>query len=146
MSGAQVAYFLEALKRHDPELVEKYEELYGGAYSPPDAEYVGEIALKVRDLCTKFGILDGMPRYIPEGPRATNKRIAEEIFSRCRQMEIERAPSYKVWAYRRAGWTIDELDSDILALYKRGGLQGLLALPNIGPSLASFIAEKLGKV
>jgi DNA repair photolyase len=145
MSGAQATYFIEALKRHDPELVEKYEQLYGGAYSPPDAEYFGKIGLKVRDLCTKFGILDKMPRYIPEGSLATNKRIAEEIFNRCRQMEIERAPSYKIWAYRRAGWTIDELDSDILAVYERSGIQGLRALPNIGPILASFIAENLRK-
>jgi len=145
MSGAQATYFLKALKKRNPELVERYEQFYGGAYSPSDTGYAGRIALKVRDLCMKFGILDRMPRYIPESPLARNKRIAEEIFSRCHQMEIERAPSYKIWAYRRAGWTIDELDSDILALYERSGLRGLCALPNIGPSLASFIAEKLGK-
>jgi DNA polymerase/3'-5' exonuclease PolX len=51
-----------------------------------------------------------MPRYIREGPLATNKHIAEDIFTKCHLMELESAPSYKVWAYRRAGWTIDELD------------------------------------
>jgi DNA repair photolyase len=143
MSGAQATHFLEVLRRHNPGLVHKYEQFYRGAYSPPDTEYSGRIALKVRDLCAKFGILDRMPRYIPEGPLARNRRIAEEIFSRCRQLEIESAPSYKVWAHRRAGWAVDELDQDILAIYERSGLQGLRALPNIGPSLASFIAEKL---
>jgi DNA repair photolyase len=145
MSGAQSVYFLEALKRRKLELVEKYEQFYRGAYSPPDAKYVGKVALKVRDLCMKFRILDRMPRYIPLGSLAANKRIAEEIFSRCRQIEIEGAPSYKIWAYRRAGWTVDELDCDIVALYERSGLRGLRAFPNIGPSLASFIAEKLRK-
>jgi DNA repair photolyase len=146
MSGAQATYFLEALKRHDPGLTEKYEELYGGAYSPADAQYVGKIGLKVRDLCAKHGIRDRMPRYIPDGPLATNKRIAEDIFKKCYQMELECAPSYKVWAYRRAGWAVDELDRDIFALYKERGVKSLETLPSIGPSLAAFIAERLDKI
>jgi hypothetical protein len=36
MSGAQAGYLIEALKKHDPELVEKYSTLYRGAYSPLD--------------------------------------------------------------------------------------------------------------
>jgi len=79
----------------------------------------------------KFRILGRMPRYIPEGSLAAKKRIAEEIFSRCRQIEIEGAPSYKIWTYSRAGWTVNELDCDTLALYERSGLRGLRALPNI---------------
>jgi DNA repair photolyase len=146
MSGAQATYYLEALKRHDPALVEKYKKLYGGAYSPLDTKHVGKIGLKVKELCEKYGIHDRMPRYVPDGPLATNKRIAEEIFNKCYQMELESAPSYKVWAYRRAGWTIDELDQDIMALYRKRGANGLKALPNIGPSLADFIAEKLDKL
>jgi len=146
MSGAQAAYLLEALKRHDPELVEKYKRLYRDAYSPVDARYVAVIGLKVRDLCAEYGILDRMPRYVPDGPLAANKHIAEEIFNRCYQMELDSAPSYKVWAYRRAGWTVDELDRDILALYRRKGVKGLQTLPNIGPSLAAFIAESLARL
>jgi len=146
MSGAQADYYLEALKRHDPVLVEKHRELYGGAYSPADAKYVSKIGLKVKELCEKYGIRDRMPRYIAEGPLATNKRMAEEIFNKCYQIELESAPSYKLWAYRRAGWTIDELDQDIAALYRKRGLTGLKELPNIGPSLAEFIAEKLDKL
>ncbi|WP_455284592.1 hypothetical protein [[Eubacterium] cellulosolvens] len=146
MSGAQATYFLEALKRHDRDLAEKYEELYGGAYSPADRGYVGKIGLKVRNLCAKHGMRDRMPRYIPEGPLAINKRIAEDIFNRCYEIELQGAPSYKVWAYRRAGWTVDELDRDIVALYRERGVKGLQTLPNIGPSLAAFIAERLDKI
>jgi len=146
MSGAQATYFLEALRRHDPELIEKYRRLYEDEYSSADAQYVGKIGLRVRDFCAKYGILDRMPRYIPEGPLAMNKRIAEYVFNRCYQLELEGAPSYKVWAYRRAGWTVDELDRDILALYKERGARGLQRLPSIGPSLAAFIAEKLDKI
>jgi DNA polymerase/3'-5' exonuclease PolX len=75
-----------------------------------------------------------------------NKRVAEEIFTECYLMELESAPSFKVWAHRRAGWTIDELDQDILAIYRKRGLNGLKALPNIGPSIASFIEERLDKI
>jgi hypothetical protein len=49
-----------------------------------------------------------------------------------------------VWAYRRAGWTIDELDHDVWRLYQEQGLGGLQTIPSVGPSLAVFIAEKLG--
>jgi len=146
MSGAQAMFFLEAMKRHDPALVARYQELYGGAYSHRDTKYVATIALKVRDLCRKYGVLDRMPRYIPDGPLAANKRIAEDIFNRCYEMELECAPSFKVWAYRRGGWTVDELDRDIMTLYKRHGVKGLEALPNVGPSSAAFIAERLTKL
>ena len=143
MSGAQATYFIEALKQQEPGLVEKYRRLYGGPTSPLDTTYAGRIGLKVRELCAKYGISDRMPRYIPDGSLATNKRIAEQIFNKCYAAELESGPPYKAWAYRRAGWTVDELDQDILAIYKKRGLDGLRALPNIGPSIAAFIAEKL---
>jgi len=146
MSGAQSSYLLDLLKTHRPHLVEKYERLYGGAYNPRDTKYVGEIGLRVRDLCAKYGILDRMPRHVPDGPLAVNKRIAEELFKRCYEMELVSGPSHKVWAYRRAGWAVDELDRDILTVYETRGVSGLQAISNIGPSLALFIAEKLDKL
>ena len=145
MRGAQATYFTETLKKHDLALVERYNTLYKGAYSPLDTKYSGRIGLKVRELCTKYGISDRMPRHIPDGPLATNKRVAEEIFTKCYLLELESAPSFKVWAYRRAGWTVDELDQDIQAIYEKHGLNGLKALPNVGPSIAAFIAEKLNR-
>jgi DNA polymerase/3'-5' exonuclease PolX len=61
-------------------------------------------------------------------------------------MELESASSFKVWAYRRAGWTVDELDRDILTIYRKQGLNGLQALPNIGPSISAFVAERLDTI
>lgn len=43
--------------------------------------------------------------------------------------------------FHRVGWSIDELDQYILEIYRNRGLNGLQALPNIGPSLAAFIVE-----
>jgi DNA repair photolyase len=146
MSGAQATYFLKASKRHDVELAEKYRELYRGAYSPTDAEHTGRIGLKVRDFCAKYGIRDRMPRYVADDSFAMNKRVAEDVFNKCYEMELECAPSYRTWAYRRAGWTVDELDRDILTLYKKQGIKGLEALPSVGPSLAAFIAGRLDKM
>jgi len=146
MSGAQANYYLETLKRYNPELVKKYKELYEDAYSPIDANYVGRIGLRVRDLCRKHGILDRMPRYVEDGPLAKNKHVAEDLFNRCYYMELESADSHKVWAYRKAAWTIDELEHNILEFYSRKGVQGLEALPNIGPKLAGIIAERLDKL
>lgn len=33
---------------------------------------------------------------IPDGPLATNKHIAKEIFAKCYLMELDSAPSFKV--------------------------------------------------
>ena len=49
----------------------------------------------------------------------------------------------EIWAYRKAAWTIDELDRDIEEVYAAQGIEGLLAIPNIGKELAGEIAAVL---
>lgn len=55
------------------------------------------------------------------------------------------ASARKVWAYRRAGWAIDELVRNITAIYEKGGVEELQTIPGIGPGLATFIAESLSE-
>lgn len=45
----------------------------------------------VRELCEKHGLRDRMPRYIPPGPLAVNKRLAGQFFLKTYDLELERA-------------------------------------------------------
>jgi DNA polymerase/3'-5' exonuclease PolX len=82
-----------------------------------------------------------MPRYIAPGPLALNKRIAERLFLRTYDLELEGANNSRIWAYRRAAWTVDEHHENIAVLYHDRGEQGLRELPAIGQRLASLIAS-----
>ena len=142
LSGYQKERYLNVVSRNYPELVSKYDELYGPNYHPSGA-YWGQIANKVRELCHKHGINDRMPRWIAPGALSTNKRIAEKLFLKVYDLELEGGNNYKTWAYRKAAWAIDELDKDIEEICSTQGIEGLLAIPNIGKGLAGEIEAML---
>jgi DNA repair photolyase len=145
MDGVQAERSLAAACRLDPELEPRWRKLYawdvGGkpAYSPPGS-YNARLGLSIRELCACHGILDRMPRYIAPGPLAANKRIAERLFLKTYDLELEQAKEYRLWAYRKAAWTVDELPESIAAIYGAKGEAGLQALPGIGGSIAAQIA------
>jgi DNA polymerase/3'-5' exonuclease PolX len=87
-----------------------------------------------------------MPRYIPPGPLAINKRIAERLFLKTYDLELERASSYRIWAYRKAAWAVDEAQESIDTIYELGGQAGLQEIPAIGKRLAAQIATWLEEV
>ncbi len=84
-----------------------------------------------------------MPRYIAPGPLAVNKRIAERLFLKTYDLELEQAHSYCSWAYRKAAWTIDELFENVNDIYHSHGEASLCELPGIGKGLAREIASWL---
>jgi DNA polymerase/3'-5' exonuclease PolX len=84
-----------------------------------------------------------MPRYIIPGPLATNKRIAEKLFLKTYDLELEQAGQYSIWAYRKAAWTVDEMSEDIAQINRIGGVKALRALPNIGTAIAAEISTWL---
>jgi DNA repair photolyase len=148
MDGVQAERTLTAAQRFDPALPARLRAFYnwepGGApnYGPPRA-YNARLGLRVRELCAKHGLLDRMPRYIPPGPLAVNKRIAERLFLKTYDLELEQARDYRIWAYRKAAWTVDECPDSIADIYAARGEAGLRALPNIGKSLGARIARWL---
>ncbi|MFL7791839.1 MAG: radical SAM protein [Anaerolineae bacterium] len=148
MDGVQARRTLEAFRLFDPALEARVRELYawktGGkpSYGPPGA-YNARLGLLVRELCARHGILDRMPRYIAPGPLAVNKRIAERLFLKTYDLELEQAKEYRLWAYRKAAWTVDELGQSIGDIYAAEGEAGLQALPGIGKSIAAQIAKWL---
>ena len=109
----------------------------------PPVTYNYRLGLKVRELCEKHGILDRMPRYISPGPQEANKRIAEQLFLKTYDLELERSPSYLIWAYRKAAWTVDENPRNLKDIYLEKGQAGLRELPAVGKSIAAQIANWL---
>lgn len=99
----------------------------------------------MRELCDKHGLLDRMPRYIAPGPLAINKRLSEKLFLMTYDLELQMANSYRIWAHRKAAWTVDELEENILDIYQRDGQSGLQALPNIGQKMAGKISNWLDR-
>ncbi len=146
MDGVQAERTLAAAKRLNPDLEPRFREMYnwkpGGkpSYSPPQA-YSARIGLLVRELCHKHGLKDRMPRYVIPGPLAINKRVAERLFLKTYDLELEGAKSYRIWAYRKAAWTVDELRENVADIYAARGEAGLRELPNIGKRIAGVIAD-----
>lgn len=58
-------------------------------------------------------------------------------------LEAQKADPYRAAAYRNAADTVSRMPEEPAALFKRGGLAGLDALPGIGPRIAAAIAEML---
>ena len=110
--------------------------------SPPRT-YNARLGNQVRELCSRHGILDRMPRYIKPGPRSINKKVAERLFLKTYDLELEMASNYQIWAYRKAAWTVDEMPENIALIYTRMGQDGLRQLPLVGKSIASQIAKWL---
>jgi DNA repair photolyase len=148
MDGVQARRTLEAARRVDPNLETRFRQLYHWeegkkpGYSPPPGSS-HRVELVVRELCERHGLKDRMPRYIAPGPLAANKRVAELLFLKLHQLELEQAAGYRIWAYRKAAWTIDEWPESIAGIYQARGTNGLKELPGIGQSLAGEISRWL---
>jgi len=148
MHGAQAARTIEATRRLDPKAAARLSRMYGlgepnRTQSAPQRRYQARIGSTVRELCDRHGLRDRMPRYTGSGPLGTNKRIAERLFLKTYDLELEQAKEYRIWAYRKAAWIVDELSEDISRLYDDRGEDGLRELPTIGPGLAREIAQWL---
>lgn len=145
MDGVQAERTLQAAIAFDPSLEDRFRGLYRWPigetpkYGPPRA-YNARIGLLVRELCAKHGLLDRMPRYVAPGPLDINKRIAEQLFLKTYDLELEQAGNYRIWAYRKAAWTVDELKESIVDIYQTQGEVGLQALPDVGKSISGKIA------
>ena len=66
--------------------------------------------------------------------------IAERLFLKTYDLELEQAKEYRIWAYRKAAWTVDEWPESVAEVYRARGEGGLRELPGIGKSLAGKVA------
>jgi DNA repair photolyase len=140
MEGVQAARTLAAYRQLGPEWESRIRDFY--AQGQPRG-YNARLGLLVRELCARHGLLDRMPRYVLPGPLAINKRIAERLFLKTYELELEEADDYRIWAYRKAAWTVDEWPENIADLFAARGAAGLRELPGIGERLSGEIAAWL---
>jgi DNA repair photolyase len=142
LSDQQKDYFFKILSERFPDLLPLYQRLY----PPKSYAQIGngwrEIALRVREACTKHGIRDRMQRpIVPGEKRSLNKRIVESLADKLYEMELNNEPSHRLWAHRNAAWAIEDTEQDIGLIYRSMGLKGLQSIPGIGQSLGSIVAE-----
>ena len=130
--------FRKFISREFPELVSRYKNY---SWQGTDFQkYWLPIAKKVTALCDLYNIHDSIPRYIPNNRFAVNKRMSEILFHITRLLELVGAENHQVWAFRKAAWAVDELETDIKLVQDRGALQ---QIENIGASIAKVIDEIL---
>jgi len=154
MDGLQAQRTLEAARRMDPQLEPLWRKLYrweeaGRPTYGPLPSYNARLGLLVRELCAKHGLLDRMPRPSFPGPLAVNKQVAERLFLKTYDLEMEGASDSRIWAYRKAAWAVDELEQSVAEIFASQGEAGLQGLPGVGKSLAgqigSWSQEEVGR-
>lgn len=137
--GVQRDRYLAFLNAHYPQVEGLYDGLYGDGFEARGS-YGPQLLRRVREICDQHDIADRMARPILlDEALPINKRIAEKLLLRAYDLGLEEASSYRLWAYRKAAWAIDEMEENIESLYRRGGAKGLQGIKGVGRSLAGEI-------
>jgi hypothetical protein len=142
MADQQKSYFLSFLKENEIDLHDLYHRLYPArSYGPVSNTWI-KTALYIRELCTKHRIPDRMPRPVfPKEKRALNKKAVESLADELYSLELDRAPNFKMWAIRKAAWSVEDLEQDIGLVYKTMGIKGLESIQNVGPTIATKLEQ-----
>jgi DNA polymerase (family X) len=74
---------------------------------------------------------------------ATNQLIGDRLGEAADLLEQQGANPFRVRAYREAARTVGRLAEGLGEIYERAGVEGLEALPGVGPRIAAAIAELL---
>ncbi len=72
-----------------------------------------------------------------------NRVIATNLREMADLLEQQDADGFRVMAYRHAADTISKLERPLNSILAQSGIKGLIALPTIGQSIASAIAEMI---
>jgi hypothetical protein len=72
---------------------------------------------------------------------ASNQSLAEQMREAATLLASQGANMFRVAAYRRAADAVARLDKPVAEILASDGLEGLDAIPGIGPSLAGALAE-----
>ncbi len=147
LADQQKDYFFSVLSQYNPDLMDLFRALYpAGSYAPKDYPW-WKVRLRIRELCEKYGIRDRVPRPIIPGDKlALNKHIVARLADTAYALELEDAAEYRVWAYRKAAWAIEDLEQDLRLIYKAMGVKGLQSIAGVGPQMAGTIENMLGEL
>jgi len=142
IADQQKTYFFNFLKEYDADLYRLYQRLYPlKSYGPTGGNWI-ETATLVREICNTTGIRDRMPRPIfTEEKRALNKKAIEYLAEKLYAMELGRSPAHKMWPFRKAAWSVEDLPQDIGLVYKQMGLKGLESIQHVGPNIGKLLEQ-----
>jgi DNA repair photolyase len=144
LADQQRAYFFDVLRDRFPDLVEPYTRHYPpGSYASVESD-PRHIGRRLRALCVQYGIRDRIPRpIVPGDKRAVNKRLAEQLANTAYTLELEEAQASRVWVYRKAAWAMDDLEQDVMLLFRTMGRRGLESIEGVAPTIAGEIETLL---
>lgn len=77
------------------------------------------------------------------GDRRLNEGIAERLSEAADILESQGANRFRINAYRRAADTVAGLPKSVAEIAEKEGIEGLIALPTIGESIAGAIAQMI---
>jgi DNA repair photolyase len=137
MRDAQAARFHEMLEKHFPELVEKYKKLYWRGYEP-DGRYIGDLYKRTKALCRKYEINNYIPRYIPDVELKMNMEVSTMFFRIAYFLGFEGESRHTAHMYQRIAQTIENMDEDIMELYKSSELD---TIPGMRENIKGLITE-----
>ena len=131
--------FLELLRERFPELLQRYEDLYGQNMSPP-RDYVIKLNRCAYDFCKKYSIMNYIPPPSFERPLKENFEVANHLLLIAFFKEFRSANPYSAWAYHKASQNIEELSESLRDICRRGELR---RIPSVGESIAEVIDDFL---
>ncbi len=129
-------HYYKALEKYDKNLIQKYDELFS------DDKKFNELYIKVHELvlkyCKEYELESFIPRYVDYFPKELrlNKNIAADLFTQSREIWLAGGNKYREWAYRKAAIAMENLEEDVLDIYKKEGLNGLVKIKNIGDRMS----------
>ncbi len=131
--------YFHALKKYNPKLINQYEKIYQNQDSYQS--YYKDVHNLVKKYCQQYRITNTIPRPVNHFPKQMriNKLIAERIYIKARELQLQGEASYRVLAYTKVAREIDRIDFDILTLYEKEGWDGLKRISGIGDKLATFV-------
>lgn len=143
LNGYCKTHFLKVLTRYDESLISKYEELYSDK-NKLHTHYAASHKL-VKKYCDKFGLTNHIIRPVNFYPQEIqiNKKIAEKLYLKSREILLTDGMEYKQFAYLKAAWSIDSITENINEIFLTKGKKGLLELNGIGNKLSDVIIEIL---
>ncbi len=146
MRDNQALWFLKRLSDDYPHLVERYEELYQGKYTPeedyngaytPVKSYLEAIHKKMLTLCEKYKLNFRLKRYIPNDFRKLNYLIAQKLLDESYISQMLGKPwTNTFWA----GQNINNLKESIQDIAARGELQ---KIRNVNPAIEELVLDLL---
>jgi len=135
----QKTRWLELLKENWPELVKRYEKLYGGSQEP-NREYVVRINRKAFEICEEFNLQTYISPPDFERPLKENFEVANLLLLIAYFEEKRTGNPYAAWAYHKAAQNIEELKESIRDIHNRNKLE---EISGVGKSLAEIVKEFL---